>query len=425
MTGVVARLTGANVLGAASGFITGPLLARALGASGRGDLAAVILPFTVAAPVFGLGISVYAYRALPRGRPIGAVIGSLGLPLLLLGGVAAGASVPLADALAGGRETVRAFLIVGFLAMPLVIVGNLLITCLASLERWRALFVTKVTPFAVALLATVALYLDGRLTVATAATAAIAGSLLAAVPALPLLRAGRLVFQGSLARTGLSFGMKSWIGGLAQMANARLDQLLMITLVAPRVLGLYAVATTISGASSLAAGALGPPLMARTAAGEVHLMAQAVRIMLAATVALNVILALITPLLLSVLFGPQFVDAYPMALILLAAQVPLSAAEVLSTALQGHGAPLIPTIGEGIALVITVAGLAVLLGPLGGEGAAIVSLAAYAASFLFQLVMARRRTRITLTEFLVPTRADVNWARGRIVDLSAALRGRE
>jgi O-antigen/teichoic acid export membrane protein len=423
LSGVVASLTGANVIGAATGFITGPLLARALGASGRGDLAAIIVPLSLAAPVLGLGISGFAYRELPSGRPFEEVFGSLGLPLLLIGLLTAAAAIPIADALAGGRETVRTFLIVGLLATPLVLIGGLLAASLAATERWRAVFATNLIPFFVPFVAIVALYVSGRLTVATAAAVTIGGSLVAVVPALPLLTtARRPVFRRSIARNGVSFGLKGWLGGLALLANLRLDQLLMITLVAPRVLGLYAVAATISGASGLATGGLAPPLMTRVAAGEIHLLPQAVRIVVTATVGLNLLLALLTPAILSLLFGPAFHGAIAMALVLLAASVPYAGASVLSAGLQADGAPLIPTVAEGIALVITVAGLVTLLRPLGGIGAAIVSLAAYSASFLFQLVMARRRTAVPVSVFLVPTRADVRWARDLLRPVTVRLR---
>lgn len=148
------------------------------------------------------------------------------------------------------------------------------------------------------------------------------------------------------------------------------------------------------------------------------LMAHSVRIITAGTVGLNLALALVTPVFLPVLFGSEFRGAVPMALILFAAQVPLAGATVLTSALQADGAPLIPTGGELIALLITIVGLAALLGPLGGIGAAIVSLAAYLASFVFQVVMARRRTGIPMREFLVPSRADVRWARGLLSSVS-------
>jgi O-antigen/teichoic acid export membrane protein len=426
ISGVAARLTAANVLSAATGFVTGPLLARALGASGRGDLQAVILPLSLMPFVLSLGISPFAYRTLPRGRSLDEVIPSLGLPLVGIGLLfVAAAAVPVANALAGGRGTVQTWLIVGFLTTPIVMFNLLLSSSLAALERWRGVVTMTVIPFAVPFVAIVVLYAAGWLTVATAAAATIAGSVLAFLPGLPLLSTiRRPVFRPRLTRAAFGFGVKSWLGGLAQTANARLDQLMMITLVPARQLGLYAVATTISGTYGLVTGALTPPLMARIGSGERHLMPAAVRITLMVTVALNLGLALITPVLLYVLFGPQFRGAFPMTLVLLGAAVPLAGAGVLSSALQADGAPAIPSVGEGFALAITVAGLLVLLGPLQAMGAAIVSLAAYSASFVFQLVMARRRTGAPLTNFLIPCRADARWARDLVAGALVGVRGR-
>jgi O-antigen/teichoic acid export membrane protein len=412
VSGVVARLTAANVLGAASGFVTGPLQARALGASGRGDLAAVVVPLSLAPWLLSFGITAFAYRAFPRGRSREEVLGSLGLPLVVIGLVVAACAIPAADALAGGRVVVRTFLIVGLASTPLVLLNMLLSSSLASLERWRAVLAMNVIPFAVPFVATVTLFALHRLTVGTAAASTIAGSLLAVIPGMAMLRgAGRPVVRMPLTRAAVGFGFKSWLGGFAQLANARLDQFLMITAVPPRQLGMYAVATTISGVSGLATGALSPPLMARIGSGHSYLIPQAVRITLTATIATNCVVALLTPLLLSVLFGPQFHDALPMVLLLLVASIPFAGASVLSTSLQADGAPLIPTMAEATALVITVVGLAVLLGPLQGQGAAIVSIAAYGASFVFQLAMAARRLALPVRQFVVPSRADLVWAR--------------
>jgi O-antigen/teichoic acid export membrane protein len=408
---VAAGLTAVNVVGAASGLISGPLLARALGVSGRGDLAAITVPFAFIPGVLGLGLPAYAYRALPRGAAPDEVLGSLGLPLILLGLLSVAAAVPIADGLAGGRPAVRTFLIVGFMSAPILLLNSLLYSMLGAMQRWRRVAVTSITPFAVPFLAIVVLYTAGRLTVAAAAAATIAGAVLSVIPGLMLLRSHRPRFRRAVTREGAAFGLKAWVGGLALTANARLDQFLMITVVAPRILGLYAVATTLSGASGLVAGALGPPLMGRIAAGETRLMGQASRIMVAATILLNVPLAIVTPKLLVLLFGSGFRDATPMVLILLGAQVPMAGAAVLSSALQADGAPLIPTIAELLAVVVTIVGLILVLAPLGGVGAAIVSLAAYGSSFAFQVTMAHRRTGIAVARFLVPTRADVRWAR--------------
>jgi O-antigen/teichoic acid export membrane protein len=316
-------------------------------------------------------------------------------------------------------------LIVVFALMPMLLVTELLYSCTAGLARWRAITFAILIPFEVPFVAIVGLYAVRHLTVGTAAAATIAGAVLAVIPCLPVLRMGRPIFRFSVAREGVSFGLKSWLGGLAQLANGRLDQLLMITAVSPTQLGLYAVATTLAGASTLVAGALAAPLMTRVAAGETRLMADAVRIMLVGTFLLDLALAAVTPALLPLLFGPEFSAAVPMAIVLLAANVPLSTTIVLSSGLQGDGAPLIPSIGEGIALVVTVVGLIVLLPPLEGLGAAIVSLAAYSSSFVFQLVVAQRRMRLPFSVFLVPRGSDAQWARAQLSNVVARLRPAE
>ncbi len=421
---VVARLSGASMLAMSFGFVTGPLLARALGPSGRGDLQAVIVPLSLVPAILGFGIAPYAYRTLPRGRPVEEVIPSLALPLLVIGLATALAAIPIADLLAAGRATVRTFLIVGLMGTPIAMLVLLLYASLTALERWRAVIALQMIPFVVGLLATVVLFAVGHLTVATAAAATIAGSLLAIVPGLPLLSAAarRPVLNLSLARSGIRFGLKSWLGGLALTVNLRADQLIMIPIVPARQLGLYAVATTISSVSGLVSGAVAPPLMARIGAGERQLMPLAVRLTVTLTLGLNLAVALVTPIMLSVLFGARFSGAAPIAFLLLGASVPLAGASVLSSALQADGAPLVPTIGEAIALVITGVGLWLLLPPLEGIGAAVVSFAAYSASFAYQLVRAGRRVGAPLREFVVPGRVDVLWARSLLTDVSLRLR---
>lgn len=411
LTGVVGVLTIANAVNAAGGFITAPLTARALGAAGRGDLAAIVAPLALVPGVLSLGMPSYAYRELPRGRRVDEIVGSLALPLLVIGLIVGALAVPIADLLAGSRETVRTFLIVGLLATPIVLLANLLLASLGALERWAGVVVANGIPFMVPLVAIVVLYVLGQLTVASAAVATIVGSVLAVLPGLFLLPgARRPVFRASIARQGIQFGMKAWFGGLAMLGNMRLDQVLMITMVKPRVLGLYAIAASLSAASSVATSALAPPLAARVAGGQRQLLQQAVRIMIVATIAFNAVLALVTPTLLSVVFGSQFQGAASMTLILLAANVSFAGAQAISSGLQADGAPGIPSCGEGLALIVTVAGLFVLLPVLGGVGAALVSLAAYTTSLLFQIVMASRRLGAPFASFVIPTRADFHWA---------------
>jgi O-antigen/teichoic acid export membrane protein len=414
MRAVVGRLTAANAIVAALGLLTGPLLARALGPGGRGDLAAILVPLGLLPALLGLGIPAYLYRELPRGRPPAVVLTSLAVPVTAVGAVMAVLAVPASRWLAGDRETVRLFLLMGFLLMPLSLVGRLLLPALASLERWERVVAATIIPFAVSAATIVVLFAAGRLTVAAAAAASIAGGLLALAPGLPLLwEGGRPRFERRVARDGVAFGAQSWLGGIAFLVNVRLDQFVMIGAVAPRELGLYAVAATLASASGIVTSGISPPLMTRVGAGETALVAQTVRLTLAATAIFNALLALFASLLLPLVFGADFRRAVGMTLVLLLANVFAAGCAVLSSGLQACGHPLVPSLGEGAAVVTTLVGLLLLLGPLGGVGAAIASTVAYATSFAIQLAAARRLVPGG-GRYVVPTRRDLSVAAGQM-----------
>jgi Na+-driven multidrug efflux pump len=97
--------------------------------------------------------------------------------------------------------------------------------------------------------------------------------------------------------------------------------------------------------------------------------------------------------------------------VLLAARIPLAGISVLTAALAADGAPGATSIGEGIALLITVPGLILLLPTMGGLGAALVSLVAYGTSVGVQLALIRRRLGGTVRSYVLPHRADIRWAR--------------
>ena len=89
------NLTVANAAFGALSLITGPVLARALGASGRGDLAAILVPLWTATAVAVFGQDVFATREAARGRPVGKLVVSLGALLVAIGVVVALVGIPI------------------------------------------------------------------------------------------------------------------------------------------------------------------------------------------------------------------------------------------------------------------------------------------------------------------------------------------
>lgn len=347
-----------NALPALTGLITAPLQARALGVEGRGTLAAIVVPLSVAPVLLNLGIMQYAGKEAARGTKLGPLLGSLGAVYLAIGVCAVLAAVPAATFFAEGRDTVETYLIVGFCLMPVLLQGQLLLAINSGLQRWRFVIGAQLIPALTTLFGIVVLYVLGELTVASAATVVIVGALGAVVPLTVVLRqAVPLHLDRRLIREGVPFGLKAWLGTMASYANVRLDQLLMVRWVSARELGLYVVAATIASASGIIAAAVAGATNPRVAQGDRTLAARALRIALGAVAVLHLALAALTPLLLSVLFGADFEDAASMAWILLAAGLPLAGVTILANALVSAGRPALSAWGEGIALMITIRAL--------------------------------------------------------------------
>jgi O-antigen/teichoic acid export membrane protein len=399
---VVARLTSANAAFVAASLITGPLLARSLGPSGRGALAAVAVPVSLGPIVLGLGLPSFVTRETARGEPVGNLLGSIGALYLAIGALCAVLAAPVSAYFAQGREPVRIALLVALLAMPLLLWGQLLLGVANGRQNWRAVLGARLAPAAVALVGTTTLYALGALDVAWASGLVVAGTFAAILPTLRIgENTGRLALRWRLLRSSLRFGLPAWLWQTSTLTNARLDQLLMVTLTSASQLGLYAVAVSMAGVLSVFAGALGPALLPRVAQGEEALAGRVCRMSLLISTLGAAVLASLCPLALPLLFGARFNAAVPMALILIAASVPNAGTQVLTSALLAADRPRVVALAEGSSVVVTVAGLLLLLGPLGGVGAALVSTAAYTLTFVILLWGARRRFALSWRELLV------------------------
>ena len=405
---VTARLTLAGGSVALVGILTGPLQARALGPVGRGELAAVMTPLGFLPTLASLGLGTYVERMVARGKRPGVALGSL-LPVCLAIGFGIAALSPLiAGALANGRVVVYTMLIVGLVSFPLSTFILTLLNVSIGLEDWRPVMTCRVIPPAAQLVCIPALFLTHMLTVTSAAIVSFGASMTMLLPLWGTWRRCRpLGFELAELRAGVVYGAKCWVGGLSGLANSRLDQLLMVALVSSRVLGLYAIAVTlatffISPFVSAITTAAGP----RLSRGADELAQRLCRMSLYGAIVVGLAVAMLSPFVLRYVFGPAFEPALPMTLILLVGTVPSAAGGLLSGSVSAGGHPGYSARGETLALIVTVAGLAVALPTLGGVGAAMVSLLAYTTQFAYMLRAAKRIHGGRYSDYLVPTRED-------------------
>jgi O-antigen/teichoic acid export membrane protein len=240
---IMTTVTGLAVFGLA--FVTGPILARALGPAGRGSVAAVIIPTQVLGWLLMFGIPQaaayharqYQRRALVMSAWV--VAGAVGLPLVLL-------AWPFVPALLDQHPAItvdyfRAFLLTALLVLPYVTV----IDQLRGVGRTSAFNFYRAVPTVLNAVSLVALFAADALTLERALLAALVSNLVGWLGTIAVNRAGPgRGFDRAVFRDVASYGGRVWIGTLSTMVVSRFDQFIMVTLVEPRLLGLYVVAAT-------------------------------------------------------------------------------------------------------------------------------------------------------------------------------------
>lgn len=421
--GPVTRLTLVHGIVLLAAVVSSPILARTLGADGRGELAAILAVVTAVPWLLDLGLAVWVARERARGQSRKDVL-SAALPVAvacsLIGVVAA---IPLSHALGAGRHVVEVYLQVGLFLSPLTVALWTLGALLVGESRWGLYAATRIVAAVVPVILIVMLAVLRQLTVGSAAAAYLLGLVLSGMLCLPLLRGiGRPSFDRTRTRAAAIFGARSWLSTISLTANVRLDQILMAGLVSSRELGLYAVAVSVGSITLGVIGAASSVLFPRVARGDADLAARSCRVTAMIVGVAGALLAVMTPLLLPPVFGAEFDGAVPMALILLLAAVPLAASTVLGSALVAAGNPTAAMRAEMLALALTVPALIVLLPQTGGRGAAVISLIAYTVKLVVQVVSACRMFDRRWWSFLVPTRGDMTWL--RLLLRQVVLRGR-
>jgi O-antigen/teichoic acid export membrane protein len=409
---VVSTLAG-TVLIQLLAALAGIALARILGPTGRGELAAVMLWPILLLTVGTLGVTdSITYHAARRLAPLRTLVGtSFGLALAQsIALVAVGlVAVPLVLA-RYSSEVVRDCLL--FLAViPLQLLWLYMLSVLNGVHRFTAFNVLRVAPIAIATPGLVGLAIASGLTITSAVVTYLLAHLVAVVAGAGavLIQVGGLARPtGSIAHRVLAFGWRSQLSTISNLPNVRLDQLAISLLLAPAALGLYVVAWNVTLVTSLigysVAYAALPGIAARATRTERRNAARRyVSGTLVISLAPAIPLFVFAPTILRVAFGGEFSGATEVMRILLAASVALGTSRVLGAVLKGANRPLDATIAEGAGIAVTLVGLATLLPVLHSAGAAITLLLAYLTSTVIALLRANRALGARGADLLLPS----------------------
>lgn len=191
------------------------------------------------------------------------------------------------------------------------------------------------------------------------------------------------------------FAVRSWAGNLAFFVSLRIDQMLLVGVVAPEQLGVYAVAaafSTLSGpiARGVAQGML--PFVRKAASDDERLrrVQQSSVWVTMASVGTLAVIAVTAGVALPFLLGDKFEAAVEPLLLLLPGAFATDVNQVYSTALQSFNRPEDASKAQLASAVTTGVGLALLIGPYGINGAAVTTSISYWVALLVTYFYWRR-----------------------------------
>lgn len=390
---------GASAAALVGNLVTGVIAARALGADGRGELAAILTLTYMASWVFALGspaVGAYFQARMPDDAP--RLVGTWLVVLLPAGLVALAAGELALPALFAAQsdaaiDSARVFLLI----VVVLVLGEFFLALLLGAHQFFLYNVLRMSaPIAVALVY-IALWALDEMTVrsALAAFAAVNVTVLAGLGLYVVRAYGVARPSRELARTTLSYGLRAHLTTLGEQANARLDLLVLPAFLAASAVGLYSVATNVSWIIVSVAGALRLIVLPKAARDTVRAPTTVIR-SAQATLALALVgcavLAVLAEPALELVYGQEFGEASGALRLLLPGCAVYAVATVFGAGLAALGRPLTAAAAQAAGLLITLVGLLVLLPGNGIETAAAISSSAYAVVFVATVVLYRRAT---------------------------------
>jgi O-antigen/teichoic acid export membrane protein len=396
----------------------GIILARGIGASGKGSLSLIQLVATTSVVLFGLGMgpafSYFAARGQLRGRDavLASVLQAAAVSVLLLG-VFVVSGEWIAQAILHTPDT--HLLVIGvFGAAPALISGMLLSFVIGHGSVRRA---TEITLACLAgqLVAYIVFAMLGMLTLAVAvgiwATALVVEALAFAVTAWGM-RTSIDVPVGVLPlfRRSWRFGLAVWAAGLLGFSALRVDMFLLGGMKNAAAVGVYSVAVTFAELLWFVPNALGNVLSPKVAAeqeGSWDLTLRLSRILWVFVLCAAVVVALVAIPTIPLLFGREFAAASLPLLFLIPGVVATAAANPVSAHLMGTGRPVFGAAAAAVNLTVNVVANLALIPVLGASGAALASTLSYSASAVVLLVVFKRLNSVPLRQMLVPTSDDL------------------
>jgi len=397
--------------------LAGIFLARRLGPDGRGELTAVLLwpPLFLTIVHLGFGHAIqYLYPQLTA-KERRSMFGNL-LVMALTAGIpgAVLAWFLMPSLLHAQPAYVVTLAKIYALHLPMGMVADFSFSLLLASQRFGRVNILRIGNSVVYLTGLLLLALGDQVRVTPVfLVQLLSGHVVFGVALLYLKRADALWVRPDwpLLKRCLRYALRTHLGTICSLTSSQGDRMLLAAFVAPRELGLYAIAVNASLLPyPLVQAVTSTMLPAVAAEAESERRRTALRVARLSLPMLALIygtLFVLAQQLVLSLYGEPYAEAVAAARILMLGTVAFGAADVLRQALRVLNMPVLASAGDLAGLAATVGLLTWLLPRFGYLGAAMASLGAYVLTYVVLVVCAVLKADIRLSELLFPSRADL------------------
>lgn len=391
------------------------LLARTLGAGGKGQVALAQLIPGIGAVVVTLGLPAAALYLVAQRR-----VGFRGVFIIstvlafIATAAAAIAWLVMRDYLrihAGASSDLIVFL--GILALGPVVVSSFMASTLSGLGRLRQVSLVNVSLLALQMIIYCVLWLAGLLTPLSAVASWLAVTTVVAVTLSVMAYRGTEDVESdtpsSFLKAGLSYGLLSWIAGGLGILVLRIDMLLLGTFKGAAAVGIYSVAVTFAELLFYLPNAVNAVLVPKVASdheGAVELTARLTRVIWPLTLVSGVALGLAASAAVPLLYGPEFHSSVLAFWVLVPGTAMSAIAGGITGYFAGTGRPRETVVANSLNLVANVALNLVLIPRLGVLGASLSSAASYTVGALVLVGRFSSLEQTRLRDILRPRTAD-------------------
>jgi O-antigen/teichoic acid export membrane protein len=234
--------------------------------------------------------------------------------------------------------------------------------------------------------------------------------------------------QSNLVMPIIKYSLPTTLSSYIQQSSLKLDQIFIVYLLSPEILGYYVISIAWSGVhtaiSTSVSSLIVPSLGKMTKATKKNFLIKISRVSFLINCLMALIMIIVTPVGIKLLFGDDFSPAVPISYVLILGSIFANMKYLYTEVFRGLDLPKYPMFAELLGLIILGVFFFILIPLIGVVGVAIASLIGYFATFSFLLYRVSKLYNLNATDLIIPQSSDVIYIYNKSVQLLKSIYGK-